>query len=104
MIGHAATEPDLEILEPPPFDSSIVVELLRAFAKAVRAHQLYLPNNPMHTRAIDAAKSAFLGVWQEDDSLTLRAGGLVVRSAPQQAGCASAASRAGRHVPCSCPP
>ena len=72
MIGHAATEPDLEILEPPPFDSSIVVELLRAFAKAVRAHQLYLPNNPMHTRAIDAAKSAFLGVWQEDDSLTLQ--------------------------------
>jgi hypothetical protein len=72
MIGHAATEPDLEILEPPPFDTALVVELLRAFAKAVRAHQLYLPNNPMHARAIDGAKTAFLAVWAEDDSLTLQ--------------------------------
>ena len=73
MIGHAATDSEeLEILEPPPFDSSLVSELLRTFAKAVRAHQLYLPNNPMHARAIDAARSAFLAVWQEDDSLTLQ--------------------------------
>lgn len=72
MVGHAVTDSDLELLEPPPFDTAIVAELLRAFAKAVRAHQLYLPNNPMHARAIDAAKSAFMSVWQEDDSLTLQ--------------------------------
>ena len=72
MMGQAVTDQDLEILEPVPFDTGLVSELLRAFAKAVRAHQLYLPNNPMHARAMDAVKSAFLSVWNEDDSLTLQ--------------------------------
>jgi HEAT repeat protein len=56
----------------PPFDSAVVTELLKSFGKAVRAHQLYLPNNPMHSRAIDAAKSAFQAVWKETDTLTLQ--------------------------------
>ncbi len=56
----------------PPFDPAIVSELLTNFGKAVRAHQLYLPNNPMHARAIDAAKSSFSIVWRETDLLTLQ--------------------------------
>jgi hypothetical protein len=54
-----------------PFDPEIVAELMRAFAKAVRAHQLYLPNNPMHARALDAAKEAFVAVWREADSFVI---------------------------------
>lgn len=56
----------------PPFDPAIVSELLTNFGKAVRAHQLYLPNNPMHARAIDAAKSSFSIVWRETDLLSLQ--------------------------------
>jgi hypothetical protein len=56
----------------PPFHPAIVSELLTNFGKAVRAHQLYLPNNPMHARAIDAAKSSFSILWRETDVLTLQ--------------------------------
>jgi hypothetical protein len=55
----------------PPFDPALIVDLTRAFAKAVRAHQLYLPNNPMHARAIDATREAFGRVWNETDSFVL---------------------------------
>ena len=61
------------VLEPgeAPFDPEIVAELMRSFAKAVRAHQLYLPNNPMHARALDAAKESFAAVWKETDSFVV---------------------------------
>ena len=59
----------------PPEESSVplapVTELLKLFARAVRAHQLYLPNNPMHTKAIAAARNAFADVWAHTDTLTL---------------------------------
>jgi hypothetical protein len=71
MSGQTVIEEDLDLPEP-PFDPSLVGELLRAFGKAARAHQLYLPNNPMHARAIDAAKSGFAGIWKEIDSLVLQ--------------------------------
>lgn len=50
---------------------TIVDEMLSAFAKAVRAHQLYLPNNPMHSRALEGARAAFTALWQQTDSLVL---------------------------------
>ena len=70
MSSQVAADSELELAEP-PFEPSLVGELLRAFAKAVRAHQLYLPNNPMHARALDAVRDAFLTVWRETDSITL---------------------------------
>lgn len=54
-----------------PFDPSVVVDLMRAFAKAVRAHQLYLPNNPMHARALDAVRAGFTAAWKEADSIVV---------------------------------
>jgi len=71
MAGQPVIEADVDLPEP-PFDPSVVSEVLRAFGKAARAHQLYLPNNPMHARAIDAVKSCFASVWKETDSLTLQ--------------------------------
>jgi hypothetical protein len=70
-MGQPVSEKDLAPAEP-PFDPALVGELLRSFGKAVRAHQLYLPNNPMHARAIDAARTSFQSVWKETDSLTLQ--------------------------------
>jgi hypothetical protein len=70
MTNHSVVEADLDLPEP-PFDPALVSELLRTFARAARAHQLYLPNNPMHARALDAAKTGFAGIWHEADSITL---------------------------------
>ena len=55
-----------------PFPPAPVEELLRLFGKAVRAHQLYLPNNPVYKSSIDAVRAAFGPIWQETDELPLR--------------------------------
>jgi HEAT repeat protein len=55
-----------------PFPPAPVEELLRLFGKAVRAHQLYLPNNPVYKSSIDAVRAAFEPIWRETDELPLR--------------------------------
>ena len=70
MTALVAAGAGLDLPEP-PFDPSLIADLMRAFAKAVRAHQLYLPNNPMHARALDSAREAFASVWTETDSFVL---------------------------------
>ena len=69
MTVQTTDETSAEMAEP-PFEPTLVGELLRAFGKAVRAHQLYLPNNPMHARALAAVREAFLTVWNEADAIT----------------------------------
>jgi HEAT repeat protein len=54
-----------------PLTNPAVEELMRLLAKAARAHQLYLPNNPMYRRAIDALRAGFKSVWTEMSELTL---------------------------------
>jgi len=54
-----------------PFSPAPVQELLRLFVKAARAHQLYLPNNPIHRSAIEALRAGFTPIWAETDELTL---------------------------------
>ena len=39
--------------------------------KAARAHQLYLPNNPIHKGALDAVRAAFPAIWSHGDDLVL---------------------------------
>ncbi|HEU5186053.1 MAG TPA: HEAT repeat domain-containing protein [Gemmatimonadaceae bacterium] len=55
----------------PPFPPALVEELLKVLGKAMRAHQLYLPNNPVYQRAIDNLKRAFLPVWAHVDEIAL---------------------------------
>lgn len=45
---------------------------MRLFGKAVRAHQLYLPNNPIYKSSIDAVRGAFAPIWEHTDDLPLR--------------------------------
>jgi len=54
-----------------PFPPAPVEELLRLFIKAGRAHQLYLPNNPIYKGALDALRAGFSGIWVQTDELTL---------------------------------
>lgn len=51
-----------------------IEELLRTLAKALRAFQMYLPNNPMYHRAIQQVGDAFRPVWQSIDQLVLAVG------------------------------
>jgi HEAT repeat protein len=55
---------DAEILP-----ASHVEELVRAVVKALRAFQMYLPNNPMYQRAEVALREAFPPVWAVLDEL-----------------------------------
>jgi hypothetical protein len=59
-------------LAEPSFPVNYVTDLLKAFVKAVRAHQLYLPNNPMHARSLEAVRDAFGAMWQHTDELDLQ--------------------------------
>lgn len=50
---------------------ALVEELLQTGIKALRAHQLYLPNNPVYQRAIEAFRAAFQPVWAALPELVL---------------------------------
>jgi HEAT repeats len=56
---------------PPQVDPALVEELLRLFGKAARAHQLYLPNNPVYKAAQDALRAGFSPIWEAADELVL---------------------------------
>lgn len=53
--------------------------MLRLLTKAVRAHQLYLPNNPVYKGAIEALRGAFAPIWRQTDELALRFGETDIR-------------------------
>jgi len=72
MTTSVPTKVGVDELDEPSFPIVYVTDLLKAFVKAVRATQMYLPNNPMHTRALDAVKDAFGVVWQHTDQLVLQ--------------------------------
>ena len=54
-----------------PFAPGPVEELLRLLVKAGRAHQLYLPNNPIYKAAVDALRGGFAAIWSQTDEIVL---------------------------------
>lgn len=56
----------------PPFPPALVEEMLRLLVKAVRAHQLYLHNNPTYIRALDLVRGAFGPIWQQTEEIALQ--------------------------------
>lgn len=64
----AQTAPDQELPEP-PFAVALVNELISHLTRAVRAHQLYLHNNPTYLRAIESARRAFGAVWVHTEDI-----------------------------------
>ena len=72
MTTSVPAKTEEHALAEPPFPIVYVTDLLKSFVKAVRATQMYLPNNPMHARALDAVKDAFSALWQHTDELILQ--------------------------------
>jgi hypothetical protein len=68
--GPIANSEPAEVAEP-PFSPAPIQELLRLIVKAARAHQLYLPNNPIYQGAINALRAGFVPVWAETDEIEL---------------------------------
>jgi len=54
-----------------PFSPAPIRELLRLIVKAARAHQLYLPNNPIYQGAINTLRAGFTPIWAETDEIAL---------------------------------
>ena len=54
--------------------ASQVSELIQVMSKALRAFQMYMPNNPIYQRAIQNLRAAFLPVWAATDELVLSVG------------------------------
>jgi hypothetical protein len=61
------TEPVAELALPP----AQVEELLQALGKALRAHQLYLPNNPVYQKAIETVRDQFRRAFEQSPELHL---------------------------------
>jgi HEAT repeats len=59
--------PGTELALPP----AQVEELLSLVGKALRAVQLYLPNNPVYQRAVENVRAACRKIWQATDDLVL---------------------------------
>jgi len=72
MTTSATAHTEQNELDEPSFPIIYVTDLLKAFVKAVRAHQLYLPNNPMHARSLESVREAFATLWQKTDELELQ--------------------------------
>lgn len=56
---------------PLPMHPQFLEEVLRTFVKAIRATQMYLPNNPIYQRAVDATRGAFKPMWEEIDLIEM---------------------------------
>ncbi|MDQ2932568.1 MAG: HEAT repeat domain-containing protein [Gemmatimonadota bacterium] len=67
----APPELTLDELPDPPCPPQLVEEMLRNFARAIKTHQLYLPNNPMYARAIDNLRAAFAPIWPHSPEIVL---------------------------------
>ncbi len=72
MTTSATASAAQDELDEPSFPIAYVTELLKYFVKAVRAHQLYLPNNPMHARSLESVREAFAVIWKQTDELELQ--------------------------------
>ena len=72
MTTSVPPKAEERLLDEPSFPIVFVTDLLKAFVKALRATQLYLPNNPMHARSLEAVREAFGILWQHTDELDLQ--------------------------------
>jgi HEAT repeat protein len=65
----AATNAPAEELSEPPFAVALVTELMSHLTRAIRAHQLYLHNNPTYLRAIENLRVALRAVWSHTEEI-----------------------------------
>lgn len=69
----ATTHADPEPVPPEtPFPTAPIEEMLKLLVKGVRAHQLYMHNNPTYLRALEALRASFAPIWDNTDDIALQ--------------------------------
>jgi hypothetical protein len=73
VTSPAIAPPELtaDELPDPPCSPQLVEEMLRQFARSIKTHQLYLPNNPIYQRAIENMRAAFAPIWPHTPEIVL---------------------------------
>jgi HEAT repeat protein len=56
----------------PTATAAQIAELIASIAKALRAFQMYLPNNPIYQRAIQNAQAACTPIWNHTEEIVLQ--------------------------------
>ena len=69
MTAPGVMEPEEITPDVPP---AMVEDALKILDKAIKAHQLYLPNNPTYQKSIATAKAAIEPIWALTGSLVLQ--------------------------------
>lgn len=79
--------------EAPPFSPLLVEDMLKLLDKAIRAHQLYMHNNPTYLKAVEHVRTSFGTLWEQTGSLVfqvtdtqLKWHGVVVHHQPEKGG------------------
>lgn len=77
----------------PPCSPVIVEDMLKLLDKAVRAHQLYMHNNPTYFKALENVRRAFAPLWEQVEDLVFQVTdtqlvwhGVVVHAQPDKGG------------------
>jgi len=77
----------------PPCSPAIVEDMLKLLDKAIRAHQLYMHNNPTYLKAVENVRRAFEPIWEQVDELVFQVTdkqldyyGVTVHSQPDKGG------------------
>jgi HEAT repeat protein len=55
-----------------PFPSAPIEDMLKLLTKGVRAHQLYMHNNPTYLKALEALRASFTPIWEYTDDFALQ--------------------------------
>ncbi|MEX2181046.1 MAG: HEAT repeat domain-containing protein [Gemmatimonadaceae bacterium] len=81
------------VVEPPPCPPALVEEMLKLLEKAIKAHQLYLPNNPTYQKSLQTVRAAIEPLWAHTGSLSFQVTdtqfkwyGVVVKDHPEKGG------------------
>ena len=69
MTSHATPSQRDDVRTEPTLNIAPVEEMLRLLSRAIRAHLLYLENNPTYLKSLDALRASFAPIWAHADDL-----------------------------------
>ena len=69
MTSQATPNQRDAVRSEPALNIAPVEEMLRLVSRAVRAHLLYLENNPTYLKSLEALRASFAPIWAHTDDL-----------------------------------
>jgi HEAT repeats len=72
VSATAAAREATEDAAEPPFPPAPIEDMLKCLAKGVRAHQLYMHNNPTYLKALELLRGSFAPIWELTDHFELK--------------------------------